>query len=326
MNVINKYAVIIVTLSFVQYLCLGFFGIKNKSCGKLIYNSILLDSIPNSGEPIEKIFNIYNVIGEPRAMAMINKQFCLDELILGEDDGGIWSFDPPILPDCNQVSDGSCDCVFGSSILSCGEFVKVTYTVINNKCLGDCSDSTTIKFENTSCSGTCEKVSCNIQPLENECDGQYIITGYSPNGPVTFEITNAEGTVFTGSGPDFIFTSGEGLIHAIVMDSEGCMPTCTYYADPSECDITFNESPDLICLGNNAVIPEPTTTELVSYNYTCVNENQDLIYSGNTGFISITDLQECVTCDLIATCVNGCDMMQQYEVCTKDIIQVKECL
>jgi len=263
---------------------------------------------------------------------------CLRDFLSGEDPLGVWTLEDHIGEDgsfsttlVNQdlqfnngtATDNPC---LQLSDYGCGRYL-VRYTYDSKTCIG-CKKYTEL-YLNVACGvgeGQCEKVSCDIQPVEGECAGNYIITGYSPNGPVSFDITLPNGTQLTGNGPSFQFMSSEGFIVAVVMDELGCMPTCTYEAIESECDITFSEAPSLICQGNDLVILSPTTTEQnVTYSYECINDQNQIIYSGATGAIFISDLQECVTCDLKAVCDNDCELMQQYNVCPKIINQNAQC-
>ena len=263
---------------------------------------------------------------------------CLKDFLSGEDSLGVWTLEDHIGEDgsfsttlVNQdlqfnngiATDNPC---LQLSDYGCGRYL-VRYTYDSKTCIG-CKKYTEF-YLNVNCGvgeGQCEKVSCSIQPVEGECAGNYIITGFSPNGPVTFDITLPDGTFLNGSGPSFQFSSPEGVIVAVVMDPLGCMPTCTYEAIESECDIAFSEAPIVICYEANLIIPPPTTTEQnVTYSYECLNDQNQIIYSGSTGTIQIINLLECVKCNLTAICENDCELMQQYDVCPKIISSKTEC-
>lgn len=224
---------ILILFSF-QYFIVGYIGIKGDiKAGQVIYNQLyLLDSLPNAGLAPIQVFQ--RLPDNPNVLALMDNVYCLDELIVGEDDGGIWSSDHPLFQDCIQNNDGDCDCEFDSSVLECQEDATLTYTVSSTTCIG-CSDSVSIRFVNSSCGNDCEKVSCDITITENECGvREYVATGTGV-GPFTWDVLFPDGTTATGTGQSFDFfyagntcpVPNECAIQVMIMDANGCMPMCS---------------------------------------------------------------------------------------------------
>jgi len=178
------------------------------------------------------------------------KTICFKDLLDGEDDGGLWTFEDhedqngdytttltntDLQVTATGITDNPC---LDLSDFGCGRYL-MNYEYESSTCDG-CKMSTKF-YVNIPCGageGDCEKVSCNIQPNENQLCGGYTITGTSPNGPVTFEITLPDGSQLIANGPSYDFTSAEGVIVAIVMDELGCMPTCSFLATESACNLS----------------------------------------------------------------------------------------